>query len=154
MKSYIKPSTITEIGTISENLRQEDVDEIAAHSGDTPKSGLLYCFFMSKPCMTMVSRNGYLMGAYGVVPEGGNTGRIWMLGCDRMVKDKKDKWWFLGESRRQLAKLQLKYPLLFNVVDARNEVHIKWLQWMGFTFIKKYPQWGPESRLFYEFVRV
>jgi len=28
------------------------------------------------------------------------------------------------------------------------------LKYMGFTFIRKHPDWGPESRLFYEFVRI
>jgi hypothetical protein len=33
-------------------------------------------------------------------------------------------------------------------------VHIKWLRWMGFTFIASHPNFGTEGRLFYEFARI
>jgi hypothetical protein len=33
-------------------------------------------------------------------------------------------------------------------------VHIRWLRWMGFTFIKSHPKYGAEGRLFLEFVRI
>jgi hypothetical protein len=33
-------------------------------------------------------------------------------------------------------------------------VHIKWLRWMGFTFISSHPKFGTEGRLFLEFVRI
>jgi hypothetical protein len=71
-----------------------------------------------------------------------------------MFDDGIDKRWFLRESKKTLAIMQNKYPVLFNMVDARNEVHVKWIQWLGFTFIKKHLHWGPENRLFYEFVRI
>jgi len=104
--------------------------------------------------MTMISRHGYEMGMWGVVPETKTAGRIWMLGCQSMMDDSSDRRTFLRESKRELIKVHEQYPVLFNVVDARNKVHIRWLQWMGFTFIQKHPQWGPEGRLFYEFVRI
>ena len=152
--SVLRSSTLKDAGFLAANLRKEDIDEVRAQSGSSPHEGILYCYFMSKPCVTMISRKGKIMGLYGVVPEGGKTGRIWMLGCEEMVNDVQDKWWFLQESKRQLAKLQKSYPLLFNVVDARNKVHIKWLRWMGFTSIQKHSERGPERRLFYEFVRI
>ena len=152
--SVLRSSTLKDAGFLAANLRKEDIDEVRAQSGSSPQEGILYCYFMSKPCVTMISRKGKIMGLYGVVPEGGKTGRIWMLGCEEMVNDVQDKCRFLQESKRQLAKLQKSYPLLFNVVDARNKVHIKWLRWMGFTFIQKHSEWGPERRLFYEFVRI
>jgi len=77
-----------------------------------------------------------------------------MLGCQSMLDDHGDRRTFLKESKAQLAKLHEQYPVLFNVVDARNEVHVRWLRYMGFTFIRKHPNWGPEGRLFYEFVRI
>lgn len=46
------------------------------------------------------------------------------------------------------------YEILYNNIDARNTVHIKWLQWLGFTFIQELPNYGVEQRLFYQFVRI
>ena len=152
--SYQRPSTLQDVAVVADNMRQEDIDECKAQSGDCPKGSMLYCYFKSDPCMTMISRNGYVMGMWGVVPETETAGRIWMLGCNRMVDDKKDREWFLEEGKRSLARIQKRYPVLVNVVDARNKVHVRWIRWMGFTFIRKHPQWGPEGRLFYEFVRI
>jgi len=71
-----------------------------------------------------------------------------------MLDDTKDKRTFLRQSKIELRKILKEYPVLFNVVDSRNEVHVRWLQWMGFTFIKKHSEYGPEKRPFYEFVRI
>jgi len=154
MECSIRPSNLEDLKSLSENLRTEDAKEITAQSGASPKGGLLYSYFMSKPCLTTVSRHGHVMSMGGVVPEGKDVGRIWLLGCQSMFDDAIDKRWFLRQSKKTLDDMQNKYSLLFNVVDARNELHVKWIQWLGFTFIKKHLHWGPESRLFYEFVRI
>ena len=78
----------------------------------------------------------------------------WMLGRDEMLTDVHDKWEFLRQSRIHLANLHAMYPVLFNFVDARNTVHLRWLRWMGFTFISRNDNYGPEKRTFYEFVRI
>ena len=49
---------------------------------------------------------------------------------------------------------QKRYRVLYNFIDARNTLHIKWLKWCGFTFIQKHYDYGYEKRLFYEFVRI
>ena len=152
--AIVRPSILTDVSVVAENMRKEDVDEVRAQTGACPKGGLLYAYFMSKPCLTVVSRHGHLMAMGGVVPEGENIGRIWLLGCQSMVDDSIHRRWFLRKSKEKLAEMQSLYPLLFNMVDARNEVHVKWIDWLGFTFIKKHLNWGPEQQMFYEFVRI
>ena len=154
VKAYQRPSTLYDASAVAEGMRKEDVEECKAQSGACAKGTLLYCYMMSNPCMTMVSRHGYPMGMWGVIPETKISGRIWMLGCQSMLEDSSDKRTFLRESKIELDRLHKQYPVLFNVVDARNEIHVRWIQWMGFTFIQKHPNWGPEGRLFYEFVRI
>jgi hypothetical protein len=61
---------------------------------------------------------------------------------------------FLRRSRIYIELIQQEYPLLHNVVDARNELHIKWLKWMGFKFIQLHEEYGVEKRPFYEFIRI
>ena len=150
----VRPSVLKDVAIVAENMRKEDVDEVKAQTGACPKGGLLYAYFMSKPCLTVINRKGELMAMGGVVPSAENTGRIWLLGCQSMVDDSIDKRWFLRKSKEKLIEMQSLYPLLFNMVDARNEVHVKWIDWLGFTFIKKHLNWGPESQMFYEFVRI
>jgi hypothetical protein len=43
---------------------------------------------------------------------------------------------------------------LWNIVDARNELHIRWLKRFGFVALKKHPQVGPQGLPFFEFVRI
>ncbi len=154
VKAFQRPSVLQDIKIVGEDMRQSDIEELQAQSGGKPKESLLFCFFASTPCMTIVSRHGNPIGMWGVVPQGDIYGRIWMLGCDAMLQDSSDKRTFLKESKIELKKLHNKYPVLGNIVDARNSVHIRWLHWMGFTFINKLSDWGPESRPFYEFVRI
>ena len=151
---YQRRAAIDDVAFVADEMRPEDVAEVRAQSGHSPREALLFCFFMSKPCMTMVGREENVIGMWGVVPQGPTAGRVWMLGCQSMLDDHGDRRTFLKESKAQLAKLHEQYPVLFNVVDARNEVHVRWLRYMGFTFIRKHPNWGPEGRLFYEFVRI
>ena len=40
------------------------------------------------------------------------------------------------------------------VVDARNELHIKWLKFMGFKFIQRHENFGVAKLPFYEFLRI
>ncbi len=152
--AILRPSILSDVAIVADNMRKEDVAEVKAQTGACPKGGLLYAYFMSKPCLTTVSRHGHLMSMGGVVPEGKNMGRIWLLGSQSMFDDSIDKRWFLRSSKKTLAEMQRLYPLLFNMVDARNEVHVKWIDWLGFTFIKKHLNWGPERQMFYEFVRI
>ena len=152
-EAYQRSSTVADVRYLAEHMRTRDVAEVKAQAGCTPEQMLLHCFFMSRPCMTMISRHGHVMGMWGVIPEA-NGGRVWMLGTEGMVDDKRDRRTFLRKSKEQLQQLFSDYSVLFNVVDARNTVHIRWIKHMGFTFVAEHAEWGPEKRLFYEFVRI
>lgn len=154
MTGYTRPCRVNDIPVLADTMRPEDVAEVRAQSGSTPREALLFCFFKSKPCMTMVGRRGNVVGMWGVVPFDDMSGRIWMLGAQAMLDDASDKRTFLRQSKLILEELHAVYPVLFNHVDARNKVHIKWLQWMGFTFIQEHPNYGAEGRPFFEFCRM
>lgn len=156
MTAYTRPSVPADIGAIAENLRQADKDEIQAASGKAPSLALACSYMASKPCMTLVSRHGNQMGMWGVVPDGKypDAGRIWLLGTDDMVRDSANRMRFLREARHHLDAMGQRYEVLFNFMDARNVVHRRWLQWLGFTFIAEHPNFGAEGRLFLEFCKV
>lgn len=56
---------------------------------------------------------------------------IWML-CTEMVEVHPIS--FLRYCKKYLENLQNVYPLLWNYVWLGNELHVKWLKWMGATF--------------------
>ena len=59
---HVRPSCIKDVAIVADNLRKEDAAECKAHSGSSPRESLLYCYFMSKPCMTIVSAKGNPLG--------------------------------------------------------------------------------------------
>ena len=148
-----RKSILSDVVELAANMRQEDKEEVLAYSGSSPQEALFYCFFKSKPSMTMVGRKGNLMGMYGVVPCSPKVGRIWMLGHKTMINDYKDVRDFLKYSPIELQKFHCNYPLLYNYVDERNTTHIKWIKWMGFSIIKKHATFGAAGIPFYEFVK-
>ena len=151
---HTRPTRVSDIPYVAEFMREEDVAEVRAQSGQTPQLSLLHSFFKGDPCMTMIGRDGRPMGMWGVVPQRADVGCIWMLCTDDLALDRLNAMRFLREARVHLDAIQARYRVLCNLADARNVVHIKWLRWMGFTFIKSHPQYGTEGRLFLEFVRI
>lgn len=152
--AYTRPTRVADIPYVAEFMREEDVAEIKAAAGHDPQRALLHSFFKGDPCMTMVGRDGRPMGMWGVVPQRDDVGCVWMLCTDDLVRDRINSMRFLREAPGHLNRIQARYRVLFNFADARNVVHIKWLRWMGFTFIASHPNYGTEGRLFHEFVRI
>lgn len=75
----------------------------------------------------------------------------WLLATDFI---KKVPYSFTKLSRLFLVEWLKEYPILTNIVDARNTLHVRWLRLMGFTFIKDYPESGPGRILAKQFVKV
>lgn len=151
---YTRPSEVGDIIPVAIAMREEDKAEVRAGCGQTPTEALMYCYFKGAPCMTMVGRSGNRVGMWGVVDQGERVGRIWLLATDELVADKPNSIQFLRQAKHWLAEMLGQYDVLYNYADARNAVHIKWLRWMGFTFIAERPNYGHEGRTFLEFVRI
>lgn len=93
--------------------------------------------------------NGSPVAVIGVSPNsiitGGGT--IWMLGTDGL---KDAKLAVLRHSRAWTQSMLQKYGELSNYVDARNEVSIRWLKWLGFTVDEAKP-YGKSQLPFHRF---
>jgi hypothetical protein len=152
--AYTRLATVHDIKPVAAAMREEDKAEVMAGCGQSPDHALLFCYFKGSPCMTMVGRSGRPVGMWGVVDQGEGVGRIWLLATDELVEDKQNSIQFLRQAKPWLAQMFQRYEVLFNCADARNQVHIKWLRWMGFTFIAEHPNYGNEGRSFLEFVKV
>ena len=74
---------------------------------------------------------------FGVTPFFGSTkefrvGQIWLLGSDEIHNIRIQ---FLRESRHWLEEISESYDLICNVVHEDNELHHKWLKFLGFRFL-------------------
>ncbi len=150
---YLKPATLGEAIALSQDLRPEDEAEIRAMSGHEPVVSLSHGVQFSDLPTTIMDEDGSILGMFGAVSMGNQprVGAVWMLCSPKILKYRRR---FAKESRQWIEAMHQRYDLLWNVVDERNTVHIRWLQWCGFTFINRHETLGVEKVPFLEFVRI
>jgi hypothetical protein len=149
-----RQATLEDALFLAPRLRKADRQEIEALRGPGQEAqALLDGVRLSKPAYAICNSGGEVVGIYGAAPLEGEpqAAAIWMLGSDGLTADARS---FLRQSRGHIKDLQDRYNLLLNCVDARNAVHIRWLQWLGFTFIQYLPGYGRNGEPFWEFVRI
>lgn len=134
-------------------LREADLQEIKANLGENPLAVLERGIYESHPAYAVANKNDEPIALFGVVPDTGDAdvGLVWLLGSDELVKH---PFFVLRNSRKWIEILQKQYRVLWNHIDARNELHIRWLQWSGFTLLRRVEEFGVERRPFYEFEKV
>lgn len=135
MTHLVRPSVKEDVYSLQTRLRDADVAELAAQGMD-PSQALIQGLWRSKPdCMT-VELDGLPIAMYGVVPGlCERFGAIWLLGSEELVRGS----FFLRNCKQELARISEDYDLLYNQVHDQNEVHIRWLRWMGFEFTRHNP---------------
>ena len=148
--TYIRPAVEDDAFYLAERLRQADLDELKASSNHSPLEALLTGFHSSTRCFSGV-HNKVPFIIFGACPVVEDVGCVWGLGSDDIHKARMG---FLRLSNEGVEELQKDFPLLFNYVDKRNELHIRWLKWMKFKFINLHQDFGVGRLPFYEFVRI
>ena len=144
--AQVRESCDGDLKLLAPRLRAADLRELEAHKADA-ESALRHGLKFSRPCYT-IEHNEQPIGMFGVAPHPvvPSVGVVWLLGSDEIgAKDVRVR--FLRESREWLDRIGEDFDLLCNLVHEDNELHIKWLKFLGFTFIKRTPP-------FYEFVRI
>ncbi|QXV74663.1 putative internal virion protein [Rhizobium phage RHEph21] len=144
----VRPSTSKDVTYLAPRLRYDDLRELLAAGSASAEAALSDGLEHSRQCLTIHDEQDNAVAMFGVVPAGDPVGYVWLLGSDQIQFNKTQ---FLRHSRIELEKLQHEFPLLTNCVDARNMVHIAWLRWLGFKFLR---QVTPGHLPFYEFARI
>lgn len=150
IKPYLRVATEQDCLFLSENLREDDYKEIQAVVGLPPLLSLLHGYKTSQVPLVICNEKNKVVAMLGVVPNG-LIGSIWMVGTPEL---KKISVSFLRNCQGVFKVLKNNFSILHNYVDARNELHIRWLKWMGFSFIKKHDNYGLEKISFYEFIKI
>ena len=148
--SHFKLSTLEDIKYLAPRLRHEDKQEILAGTGLFPYEALLNGYQKSVIVFTIFNPKNKPVGIFGVDDCGNNVGGIWLVATKDLATIKIA---FLKECREVVKVFNTKYKILWNWVDCRNSLHIKWLKWCGFQFINK-KQYGVLQKPFYEFIRI
>ncbi len=143
-----------DIEYLATRIRSADKQEVYAVSGLDIGGALWYCVRNSTLQYTMFSPEREPVGLFGfcvISTEGGLVEATpWMLCSDTLAE--KHPMTFMKECKRQVPQYLDMYDILWNYVDVRNTLHVKWLQLMGFKFINTVPH-GQFNLPFHLFVR-
>jgi hypothetical protein len=140
------PEDATRLGP---RLRIADLREIQAVFAEDPIEVLLRGITISDPCFALTDDSDYPLAIFGVVPDlrDPETGVAWLLGSNAITELR----FFSGRnSRRWLERLHEKYRTLWNVAEASNASHLRWLEWCGFRRVRTVERNGLAHGLFYE----
>ena len=143
MSKFIHPITIEAALEVASNLRSDDLREVVEGHGLDPMV-LLPMAAQERSAVYFTVPDGKTAGLAGV----GKGGVIWML-CTPDIQ--RYPITFAREAKRFVDSRE--EPLLWNIVDCRNTVHLKLLRFLGFKFLRKLRH-GPYNLEFIEFCRV
>ena len=123
--------------------------------GVQPDKALYESVAMSTSCFSIVRHGREVVGMFGCSPSEWNdanlsVGNVWLLGSPG-IQD--IRYTFLKQSKHWVSVLHKDYDLLWNWADCRNEVHIRWLKWLGFKVIQSSPV-GVNGEMFHQFLRI
>jgi hypothetical protein len=117
-------------------LREADRLELRAHGQDDAYIALEFSIRASEKCYTVwVDDVPAAIFGVALLSEDPRVGSIWLLGTPKIETIKIQ---FLRESRKWLEDVSQGYDLLTNVVHEDNELHIRWLRWLGMSFVARY----------------
>lgn len=152
-RAYALPSQLSDAYDIAPRLREADKAEIFASTGDAPIQALVEGIQRSDQALTIIGHQDTPIGIFGVCHrhELPGIGLVWMLATNELPTIVRE---LVRQTPLWLNAFHASYPVLGNVVDARNELHIKWIKRVGFTFINRHLNFGHEGREFLEFVKV
>lgn len=145
----IRTATYHDIQEMKDHLRESDIREVQASHGQTPHEALLFSLRTSPLAITVLYRK-MPVAVFGIVgsPMNDGSATVWLLATDGIYAMKKT---FLKLSKQFIGSFLKQFPTLYNFVDSRNHVTIRWLEWCGAKFKEPIP-YGPEGMLFKPFV--
>lgn len=133
-------------------FRPEDEAECLASAGLSCASAIEMALVFGLEVTVAADEQDFPVLFFGATPlPGKDAAAVWLLAAPAVSRHRRQ---ILKECPVWLDKIHARHPLLFNYVDARNTLHIRWLKLMGFSFLKLHPHWGREQRPFYEFARL
>lgn len=131
---------------LTPKLRQCDLDEIEAMAGTSPERALKDSLRLSSHGYAITHQRSGVIAMFGAAPSPlPGVGIVWMLGSDDI------QTFGLGiarRTRRYFDELNAAYPILWNYIDDRNRVSMKWLEWGGFKLLKPVQMNGHPFHIF------
>lgn len=154
-KNYVlRDATPQDAARIAPLLRSIDKVEIGSVSPLYPELAILRSILASPGCRIGETLEGVPICIWGVHKRNDSelrVGEIWLVGTPLVYEYSRA---FLVESKNILKELEENYDLLYNYIHAENSLHIRWLQWLGFSFLKRHERFGLQGLPFYQFCKI
>ena len=148
-KPEIVRATLEDCRELAENMREEDRWEVF-HAAGLQSHEAVMVSMASSEYIYAGKINGKVVCIFGVGEVSPGVGCPWMLATDLLTTVKKT---FLRHCRPFVEAMNERYPLLTNKVWVENTTHIRWLKWLGFTFLP-HKTVTASGATFQDFVRI
>lgn len=148
MNVTVRLATEADALSLAPRLRDADHEEINA-SGRPAEEMLVSGVRSPDPTYVAVDDDDVPQIIFGTGPSPDPIlGFVWMMATPAI-----GQCWvrLLRETPQWIDRLSEDYDVLANVVHEKNSVHIRWLKWAGFVFLRKV-QFNGHG--FYEFARM
>ena len=130
--AYVRDAQLADVLVLSKTMRKADREEIMASNGVSALEALVTPFTVKEAMNFSIIGTGDegVVGMFGCVPSvDPQYGCAWLLQSDKLLTHRKQ---FLKECPYWVAKMGEGYDYLYNFVDKRNWVSLKWMQVLGF----------------------
>lgn len=128
-KPYVRVATREDCYDLAPRLRKADREEVAKTWGLEPVQSLLFGYHSGETFA--VAWKGRVIALFGCSGIPGVVGIPWMLASPELSQIRKE---FVRECRSYVLMMLSVYGHLENHVWCGNRVHIRWLEWLGFSF--------------------
>lgn len=146
----VRPLLPTDVFAVMADLRDADRDEITALVGAEGVTDAIGSSVSSSARSWTLTDNGHPIAVFGVAPSDmPGVGVPWLVGTPGILRRRRS---FMRLCAAYIPLMHTLFPVLCNIVDARNTRAIAWLHHAGFTFGPP-SNVGIEGRLFYPFSR-
>ncbi|GGD03447.1 hypothetical protein GTQ45_01985 [Pyruvatibacter mobilis] len=144
----VRSAVLEDCHNLAPNLRPADAAELRAFAGYEPLEGLVESFKVSAQ-RYVIEHEGEVLTIFGASPSPHDPtcGLAWMMASTSLEDH---SIWFLRNTYWMEKLVDDHYDWLFNFIDIRNEVHMKWLRWCGWEFGAVHENFGVEGRPFQE----
>lgn len=140
----------SDVFAVMAELRDADRDEISALVGAEGVLDAIDTSVAQSARSWTLTDDGSPIAVFGVAPtELEGVGMPWLVGTQRIVRRQRS---FMRLCAAYIPAMHALFPVLMNIVDARNTRAIAWLRHVGFEFGPP-ANVGVEGRLFYPFSR-
>tara|TARA_Y100000813_G_scaffold198498_1_gene187008 strand:+ start:1404 stop:1880 length:477 start_codon:yes stop_codon:yes gene_type:complete len=140
--AYVRDAQLADVLVLSKTMRKADREEIMASNGVSALEALVTPFTVNGAMNFSIIGTGDegVVGMFGCCPSvDPQYGCAWLLQSDKLLTHRKQ---FLKECPYWVSKMGAGYDYLYNFVDKRNWVSLKWLQFLGFEPKEEFEEYG------------